>query len=175
MLALVVAFPLAAAPGFQIRLGSGLRTAPVDGRLIVVMSRNLQGEPRSQVTWGLGTQQIFGMDVDGWKPGDTVEMRGSAAGSPLPTLDNLPPGTYNIQAVLNIYETFRRADGHVLKLHPDHGEGQQWNRSPGNLYSKPQQVEVQASSVTTIIPQLAAGGNQALVRTRPDLLQARGL
>ena len=31
----------------------------------------------------------------------------------------------------------------MLKLHPDHGEGQQWSRSPGNLYSKPQRVEVQ--------------------------------
>src|SRR5262249_52296168 len=50
----------------------------------------------------------------------------------------------------NVYETFKRADGHVLKLHPDHGEGQQWNRSPGNLYSKPQQVEVNASSEVTL-------------------------
>jgi len=90
------------------------------------------------------------MDVDGWNPGDTVEMPGGTSGSPLRTLADLSPGTYNVQAVLNVYETFHRADGHVLKLHPDHGEGQQWNRSPGNLYSKPQQVEVQASSVTRL-------------------------
>jgi hypothetical protein len=115
-----------------------------------VVSKSLQGEPRFQVAWGLGTQQIFGMDVDGWKPGDGVEMRGSTPGAPLRTLADLPPGTYNVQAVLNVYETFRRADGHVLKLHPDHGEGQQWNRSPGNLYSKPQQVEVQTSSIASL-------------------------
>src|SRR5712671_1188812 len=150
MLAFAMAFSLAAAPEFQIRLGAGLRTTPVDGRLILVVSKRLQDEPRFQVTWGLGTQQIFGMDVDSWKPGDAVEMRGSTPGAPLRTLADLPPGTYNVQAVLNIYETFRRADGHALKLHPDHGEGQQWNRSPGNLYSKPQQVEVQVSSITSL-------------------------
>jgi hypothetical protein len=97
----------------------------------------MEGEPRFQVTWGLRTQQVFGKDVDGWKPGDTVEMDSDKPGDPLRKLVDLPPGTYNIQAVLNVYETFHHADGHVLKLHPDLGEGQQWNCSPGNLYSKP--------------------------------------
>jgi len=150
LLALASISSLLAAPGFQIRLGSSVQSAPVDGRLIVVVSKSLQGEPRLQVSWGLDTQQIFGMDVNGWKPGEAVEMHGDTPGSPLHTLADLPPGTYNVQAVLNVYETFRRADGHVLKLHPDHGEGQQWNRSPGNLYSKSIQVEVKASSVTSL-------------------------
>src|SRR5262249_43915320 len=139
-----------AAPVFQIRLGTSMRTTPVDGRLIVVVSTSLKGEPRFQVAWGLETQQIFGMDLDGWKPGDVADMGGNTPGAPLKTLNDLPPGTYDVQAVLNVYETFRRADGHVLKLHPDHGEGQQWNRSPGNLYSKPQQVQVQKSSITSL-------------------------
>jgi hypothetical protein len=154
---LAVACSLAAAPAFKIHLGAGVRTAPVDGRLIVVVSKNPQGEPRFQVAWGLQTQQIFGMHVDGWKPGDAAEMRGGTVGAPLHTLADLPPGSYNVQAVLNVYETFHRADGHVVKLHPDHGEGQQWNRSPGNLYSKPQRVDVTASSeaeltLTEVIP-----------------------
>ena len=34
----------------------------------------------------------------------------------------LPIGKYNVQAVMNIYETFHRADGHTVKLHMDHGE-----------------------------------------------------
>jgi hypothetical protein len=75
ILALAAASSLAAAPAFQFRLAAGLRAAPVDGRLILVVSRNLQGEPRFQVTYGLPTQQVFGLDVDGWKPGDAVEMR----------------------------------------------------------------------------------------------------
>src|SRR5579872_1982134 len=150
VLALAAACALTASPVFQIRLPAGLRTAPVDGRIILVVSKNPKGEPRFQVGWGLDTQQIFGMDVDGWKPGDAVEIGGHAPGAPLRTLDDLPAGTYSVQAVLNVYETFRRADGHVLKLHPDHGEGQHWSRSPGNLYSQPRQVEVSKSSVTSL-------------------------
>jgi enterochelin esterase-like enzyme len=149
-LLLLASFSLAAAPSFTISLKAGLRSAPVDGRLIVAVSRNLEGEPRFQVAWGLQTQQVFGMDVDGWQSAAPVRMPSSTPGAPLRALAELPPGIYNVQAVLNVYETFRRADGHVLKLHPDHGEGQQWNRSPGNLYSKPQRVEVTATSVTAI-------------------------
>ena len=141
---------LAAAPRFQVRLAPEAGSIARDGRLIVVVSKEMQGEPRFQVRWGLGTQQIFGKDVDGWKPGDTVEMGADSPGAPLNSLADLPAGTYNVQAVLNVYETFHRADGHVLKLHPDHGEGQQWSRSPGNLYSKAQRVEVQDSSTVQL-------------------------
>jgi hypothetical protein len=45
-----------------------------------------------------------------------------------------------VQALLHKYETFRRSDGRVLKLPMDRGEGQQWNRAPGNLYSTPRKV-----------------------------------
>ncbi len=45
-----------------------------------------------------------------------------------------------MQALLHRYETFHRADGHTVKLPMDRGEGQRWNRAPGNLYSTPQKV-----------------------------------
>ena len=47
-----------------------------------------------------------------------------------------------MQAVLHRYETFRRADGHTLKLPMDRGEGQHWNLAPGNLYSTPRKVSL---------------------------------
>ena len=47
-----------------------------------------------------------------------------------------------MQGLLNRYETFHRADGHVVKLPPDKGEGQHWNRKPGNLYSSPKKVSI---------------------------------
>src|ERR1035441_4220593 len=109
---LLLAGLLPAATRFQVKLAPEAGSTARDGRLIVVVSRQMQGEPRFQVAWGLGTQQIFGKDVDGWKPGDSVEMGADTAGAPLRTLADLPPGTYNIQAVLNVYETFHRADGH---------------------------------------------------------------
>src|SRR6201999_586518 len=65
-----------------------------------------------------------------------------AFGWPARSLDALKPGDYIVQAVLNRYETFHRADGSVVKLPPDQGEGQHWNLKPGNLYSKPIPVHV---------------------------------
>ncbi len=139
-----------AAPRFDIRLSSRAVSLPVDGRIILIVSKELEGEPRFHVSWGLETQQIFGLDVDGWRPGDIARLDGAAAGYPLRRLGDLPPGAYNVQAVLNLYETVHRADGHVVKLHMDRGEGQEWNRSPGNPMSKPQQVQVGPDSVISI-------------------------
>jgi hypothetical protein len=48
-----------------------------------------------------------------------------------------------VQALLDIYETFHRSDGHIVKLPMDRGEGRQWNRAPGNLYSKPMKLRVE--------------------------------
>ncbi len=62
-----------------------------------------------------------------------------------------------MQAVLNKYQTYHRADGKTIKLPPDMGEGQHWAEKPGNLYSKPLLVQVGsgqpvALSLTEIIP-----------------------
>ncbi|MGH7868147.1 MAG: alpha/beta hydrolase-fold protein, partial [Candidatus Dormibacteraceae bacterium] len=43
---------------------------------------------------------------------------------------------------VNIYTEFHRADGHVVWAHMDHWEGQQFNQSPGNLYSKVEKVHL---------------------------------
>ena len=56
-------------------------------------------------------------------------------GWPLESITQIPAGDYTVQAVLNVYTTFTRADGHTIKAHMDQWEGQHWNRSPGNLYS----------------------------------------
>ncbi|MGC2404735.1 MAG: alpha/beta hydrolase-fold protein, partial [Acidobacteriaceae bacterium] len=47
-----------------------------------------------------------------------------------------------VQAMINVYSEFRRADGHTLWMHDDQWEGQRWQRSPGNLYSKPLRMHV---------------------------------
>src|SRR5262245_35252879 len=58
------------------------------------------------------------------------------------SLRAIPPGRYWVQAVLNRYETFHRADGQVVKLPPDMGEGQHWEKKPGNLYSAPRWIRI---------------------------------
>ena len=112
---------------------------PMDGHVVLIVSSNPQGEPRNQVNEGLSTQQVFGADVDGAR---TVTIDGATLGYPREYLDRVPAGEYTVQAVLNVYETFHRADGRTLKLPMDQGEGQHWNRKPGNLYSAPQKIAV---------------------------------
>jgi hypothetical protein len=50
--------------------------------------------------------------------------------------------------MINRYETFRRSDGHTVKLPPDKWEGQQWAGKPGNLYSTPVNVALDPASAT---------------------------
>ena len=118
--------------------------AAVDGRLIVIVSPKDTPEPREQVQLEaeLKTPYIFGQDVDGLTAGVRVSLDRRAYGWPVASLEALPAGDYTVQAVLNRYETFRRADGSVVKLPPDEGEGQQWNHKPGNLYSAPVRVHL---------------------------------
>jgi hypothetical protein len=47
-----------------------------------------------------------------------------------------------VQALLNVYTQVHRKDGHVIWVHMDQWEGQQWNRSPGNLVSEVQRVRL---------------------------------
>ncbi len=75
-------------------------------------------------------------------PGATVGFNDSVLGYPIESLADLPAGEYHVQAVLHRYETFHRSDGHTVKLPMDRGEGQQWNRAPGNLYSEPKLISL---------------------------------
>jgi hypothetical protein len=111
--------------------------APLDGRLLLLVSTDSSAEPRRQISDGPETQLVFGTDVEGWAPGVNAWVDAKAFGYPIRSLSSLPPGRYWVQAVLNRYQTYHRADGKVVKLPPDRGEGQQWNAKPGNLYSTP--------------------------------------
>ncbi|MFZ9687338.1 MAG: hypothetical protein ACO3AW_05175 [Chitinophagaceae bacterium] len=122
---------------FEITLSTETTKQPLDGRLLLMLSKNSASEPRFQISDDQGTQQLFGMDVDGWKPGTTIRVGLSAVGYPIETINKIKSGQYTVQALLHIYETFKRKDGHVVKLPMDRGEGQHWNIAPGNIYSQP--------------------------------------
>jgi hypothetical protein len=113
--------------------------APLDGRVIVLLSRDLKREPRTHVSpnMPLDSPYLFGQNAEGLRPGESLLVDHRAFGWPAARLSALPAGDYLVQAVLNRYETFHLADGRVLKLPPDRGEGQHWELKPGNLYSKP--------------------------------------
>ncbi len=129
-------------PTFRVSFPAARSAAPLDGRVLLLLSTDSTAEPRFQISDGPATQLVFGLDVDGLAPGRDATIDATAFGYPVRSLGSLPGGRYRVQALLNRYETFRRSDGHTIKLPPDKGEGQQWARKPGNLYSVPQWVTI---------------------------------
>ena len=171
LLALVLLVPVAAAAqSFTVTFPSELSAQPLDGRLLLVLSTDSSDEPRNQIDDTPRSQIVFGLTVDGWKPGQPAKFDETAWGYPIRSLKDLPAGDYFVQVVLNKYETFHRSDGKTVKLHMDQGEGQHWNISPGNLYSKPQKMTVKhdgrpiAVALTEVIPPIAVPADTKYVR-----------
>jgi len=129
---------------------SEVATEALDGRLLLMLATKPDPEPRFQINAGLDGQLIFGMNVDKMEPGTTITFTETAFGYPYESLSKVPPGDYYVQALLHTYETFTLASGHTVKLPMDNGEGQQWNKSPGNIYSKPFKITVTAKGVPQI-------------------------
>jgi hypothetical protein len=127
---------------FKIQFSRELSDEVQDGRLLLMISNNDANEPRFQISDGLSTQLIYGVDVHDMEPGGTVKLDASVFGFPLTSTDEIAEGTYYIQALLNRYETFNLATGHSVQLPPDKGEGQKWNEKPGNFYSAPMKVQL---------------------------------
>ncbi len=129
---------------FAISFPAARSARPVDGRVLLVISADGRTEPRMQSDQyrANSTPPIFGVDVDGLQPGQTVVIDGAVTGWPARSLKGIPAGDYWVQALLNRYETFHRADGHTIKMPMDQGEGQHWESKPGNFYSKPAKVHV---------------------------------
>jgi len=140
-----------AGPRFQISFTSEQSAEPLDGRLLLLVSTDDSAEPRFQIADGPETEVAFGIDVEGMAPGQPATIDGAALGWPIDSVADLPAGTYTVQALLHRYETFHRSDGHTVKLPMDRGEGQQWNRAPGNLYSTPTKVAIEPNSGTIAI------------------------
>jgi hypothetical protein len=128
------------APLVAVTLPAGRANAPLDGRLLLILAADGATPPCEQVREDARCAQIFGIDVDEWAPGTARSFDAGVFGFPLPSLADVPAGDYFVQAFFNRYETFHRSDGHVVKLPPDRGEGQQWRRKPGNLFSAPKKL-----------------------------------
>lgn len=161
LLAAVLAFSSCEQPvqetTYSISISEGLINEPIDGRLLLLLSTNDSAEPRFQISDDPGTQLVYGMDIEGLVPGTPIDFDNGSFGYPLENLNDLPEGDYYVQALLHKYETFNLSTGHTVKLPMDNGEGQNWNRSPENLISKPMKVSVSRGStiyieLTDIIP-----------------------
>jgi hypothetical protein len=145
---------------FMISFPEKAHTGPITGRVYIIISRDDRRELRFQT--GYTGIPIWGKSVDGLLPGKSTIIDGDVFGYPLKSIHDIPPGEYFIQGFLNVYTEFKRSDGHTLWLHNDQWEGQQWNRSPGNLYSDVRKVFIDPSndqmisvSCTNVIPPIA--------------------
>jgi hypothetical protein len=149
----------AAAQQITIQLPKNLSDKTLDGRLLLMLSTQPGTEPRFLIADDTQTQQVFGMDVEGWMPGTSKTIDARAFGYPVESLKQIKDGSYQVQALLHIYETFKRKDGYTVKLPMDRGEGQHWNIAPGNLYSLPAAIKfsggkanLQSLQLTQVIP-----------------------
>jgi hypothetical protein len=140
LLAAFLSVAPADAASFSISFPPAVSDEPLDGRLILIIASNDESEPRFQVRPGVNAVQIFGVDVDGMAAGDDIMIGDGVFGYPHDSLADVPAGDYVVQALLHKYDTFSLSNGRTVKLPMDQGEGQQWSRSPGNIFSEPVRV-----------------------------------
>ncbi|MFC1557599.1 hypothetical protein ACFL5L_06410 [candidate division KSB1 bacterium] len=134
--------PRSSSHRFEIAFTEELSPDELDGRMLLLISNDDSAEPRFQINDGANTQLVFGVDVEGLQPGESAVFDREVFGYPVRSIDDIPAGEYSVQGLLHIYETFHRSDGHTVKLPMDRGEGQHWNRAPGNFYSTPEKVTI---------------------------------
>jgi hypothetical protein len=127
----------------EMSYSSEVSAGPLDGRMFLYISKDISGgggrggreggggttEPRLQVSDNTNSQQFFGIDVDGLKPGAPAIFDSSIFGYPLASLRDIPASDYYVQGMLNIYTTFHRSDGHTVKLPMDEARASTWSES----------------------------------------------
>lgn len=147
VLAALFALPLlptsARAEQFEIGLGQGLPRPAYDGQLVLIFSKQEKKDLRARDTVNAfyDSAQVFGAPIEGVKAGTSIRFEPASPGFPLRALADLPRGRYFVQASLNVYTTYRRADGHVVKLPSANGGGQIFAKEPGNLFSTPRWID----------------------------------
>lgn len=132
----------AAGLGFTVSFDRAVHATPITGRVYVAIARvgtdsgRGRGATPIQQTGETGVP-LFGVNVSALAPGASAVIDASTFGFPLASLRDLPAGQYLVQPFVNVYTGFPRAGGHTVWLHMDQWEGQDWKRSPGNLYGDP--------------------------------------
>ena len=134
---------------FAISFAEDAHAGPMTGRVYVMLAQTDQREPRFQVRRASGIP-FWGQNVSELETGEAGIIDDNSFGFPLQSIRDVPPGEYYVQGFINVYTQFERADGHMVWLHNDQWEGQNWLRSPGNMYSDVQKIHVDPSMKNTI-------------------------
>src|SRR5580658_1177278 len=146
--ALAASFSLGADTRFEISSPVSAMPGGITGRVYVMIAHiTTPNAPEREPRLDIGRLGVpfFGRDVEKLGAGQTAIIDATDLGSPVVSLSEIPPGEYWVQGFVSVYSEFRRSDGHVIWMHDDKWEGQHWPRSPGNLYSVPRKITVDAS------------------------------
>jgi S-formylglutathione hydrolase FrmB len=118
---------------FEVQVAPGLLSRPTDGRLFVIAGRPGQSAPYLTMTEaGQDRPPVFGRDVSGWTSGATAVIDQTAAAFPIAGLAELPPGSYQVQAVFDFNPDLRSP------------------KAPGNLISAPALFQLDPSRERTV-------------------------
>src|SRR3989304_1004849 len=79
---------------FAVRYPTDRARGPLDGRLLLLISKDPSSEPRFQILTGSKTQVAFGINVEAWKPGEDAIFDASVLGYPIDSLRDIPKGRY---------------------------------------------------------------------------------
>ncbi|MGH7680090.1 MAG: alpha/beta hydrolase-fold protein [Gemmatimonadaceae bacterium] len=137
----------AQAPRFEVRISPTVASAPVTGRLVLLISKTAQPEPR--VALSLRGPTIAGVDLEQVRPEQPIVVDDAAVAYPA-RLSSLPPGDYFVQAVVNVYDPVRRADGKTLWLPTNDGTIEFFTTAGGNLYSDVVPLRIGSGEVTKV-------------------------
>jgi hypothetical protein len=123
---------------FQVTLAKGVKPESPDGRLLLVLCRDPDVEPRDNIgDTGLNASPLLGVDAKELTTESKIIVDQQAAIFPIPNLAKLPAGEYRVQAV---FHTNRD-----LNLHD----------APGNLYSDPLTVKLDPAKGGVVKVELA--------------------
>ncbi len=126
------------APRIEITIAPDARAEATTGMVYVAFSRDNKRTPIDQAS-PTGVP-LFSVAVSDLQSGTPVTISAADRGHPVVSLRDVPAGDYWVQPFVNVYTRFARADGKTVWLHMDQWEGQDWKRSPGNLFGDPVKV-----------------------------------
>jgi len=130
--ALLASLALSAGDRFEVVVAPEACAAPLTGRLVLVVAKDGEAEPRLLIS--PSGPALFGVDLVALAPGAAAVVDDATLGHPRP-LAELPAGDYFVQAVVNVYDEVRRADGRVVWLPMNDGHQEPFQVTPGNLMS----------------------------------------
>ncbi|GAP91902.1 hypothetical protein SAMD00023353_7200500 [Rosellinia necatrix] len=133
----------------QISVGDGILQGNVDGRVVLMFAP--QGtDPLEDTDVTSTPNKMFGMNVFDFGAEDIVTLSGGGpngtatgvTGFPLVSMDDVPAGTYRIQAFLNPYDKAKRSDGSEVHVKFPCGDGAPNVNGVGSLTTSAMDLQV---------------------------------